>query len=155
MVAALRKEVRQDPQSRPTHGWSPAFHQLKGRDPRLKYVWVSKASEDLGPDYYESLGYQVIRYEEKGGIVLGSLSRRPGEPITFRGNVLMGVDLERAAEIDQYGPDGGSGQEYCDQIASQIANKKFIPSELRQTPGFLSVDRDMNNDLNPTEKANG
>lgn len=154
MVSALaqKKQLRQDPTHRPTHGWTPSWHRLVGRDPGLFYTYVSKSSEDFGVEYYESLGYHVVKYKEHGGITLGTLTRDPGKPITFRGQVLMACTHERKAEIEREGPDGGSGAELNEQIAAQITNRKLVPSGVR-APGYIAVDRDLTNEMNPTENA--
>lgn len=146
--------ARKDPPPRPTDGWHSVHHMLKGREPDFKYVWVSEENSLLGPDYYESIGYTVVRYTATGGVSLGSLTRKPGEPIRFRGNVLMRCTKLREEQIAYYGPDGDTGEELAGRIIRQINDRNHVPHEVTKgLSGGIAVDRDLKNDLNPAEKV--
>lgn len=151
--------LRQDPDPRPTDGWSTSFCTPQNQDPSLHYVWVNQAGNaHMGTDYYESIGYDVVNYEETG-VRLGRFSskNKMGQPVTFRGMVLMACPKTQKAWIEQHGEDGTGGQEELDRITAQIQNKKFVPSDVSKglSQYGLAVNRDPENHLNPTESASG
>lgn len=151
---AVNPNARKDPPPRPVDGWHSSLSLIRGKEAGFKYVLVSEENSLLGPDYYESIGYHVVRYTEKGGHSIGSLSRKAGEPLRFRGNVLMRCTEERADQIAYYGPDGDTGEELAGRIVRQINDRSFVPREV--TKGLsdgIVIDRDMNNQLNPGEKV--
>jgi hypothetical protein len=84
---------------------------------------VSKVGDAM--DDYSAAGY-VIELDQPGGVKPqgGRLSRKPGEQIEFRGNVLMSCSLERKAEIDEHGVDGDSGQRAADAIENRMIDKE-------------------------------
>lgn len=127
MSAAKRVEPqkRKDPRNRHLDGSATAWTQVINRDPNRHYVLVSVGADE-GPDWYESIGYQVDVYGGEKGLKLkgGKVNKTVGEPIEVRGHLLMSCSMERKEEIDRYGADGDSGQEHADEIERRLSLNK-------------------------------
>lgn len=124
MAKAPAPTQRIDPAPRPTdsvHSWT----KLKNKDPGKKYCWVSLTDTNQGVDYYSAMGYEPELSRSDGVQPQGGrLTRKPGEQIQFRGNLLMSCSLQRSIEIDEVGPDGDSGQRAADAIEDRILDKE-------------------------------
>lgn len=107
--------------TRPVHA-AAISGQILNKDPKKKYVVVSKKEdEDLNYVYYQSIGFDFVRKQEKGGeSVYQGTPVKVGEPLEWRGMVVMYCSLERAKEIFLKGPSGSSGQEYQDRLMQKI-----------------------------------
>lgn len=126
---------RKDPKPRHTDGAAP-WAKLKNRDERLHYTYVYAGDGvDHGPDYYRSIGYEPVEYSADGVAPVAGVTGNPGDQIEMRGHVLMACTLERKAEIDQYGPDGVSGQELADEIEEVMIDNRGGLDHLRGLHG--------------------
>lgn len=139
---------RIDPKPRPTNGVHTSTL-LKDKDPNKKYVWVNLADSNA-LSTYEALGY-IVEEQRDGGPhhMGGKLNRKNGERIEWRGNLLMSISLERAMEIEKYGPDGDSGQDLADKIEGRYLEKdrgrdpmRGIGLLNRLTPSYLEFEAD-------------
>ena len=134
-MGAAKPARRFDPKSRPVDAvgdWTV----LKNRDPERHYVgalemnkgmfdveWYLSLAEGLGQD--EEFGYRVEKYAGEQGVRFrtGNTSRVVGDPIRFRGHILMSCPKEFKELLDQVGSDGGSGLRMADQIDEQIKRR--------------------------------
>ncbi len=123
--------VRKDPSPRPVSGGSPYF-ELTNPDPERRYVWVYKAAQEHGVDYYEGIGYEPVTYRA-GGVKprLGKVKEN-GVIIESRGHILMQATAERAKEIYEFGDDGQSGQAAADAIERRMFQTKKSVAELNR-----------------------
>lgn len=80
---------RKDPPTRELEGYHST--RLINQDPSKTYVFAYEGDQDTGVNMYEHLGYEVIRYEE-GGVRMAIKKATIGEPIRYRGHVLMAAD---------------------------------------------------------------
>jgi hypothetical protein len=122
-----RRSVRSDPVNRRVDGVSQ-FARVNNRDPNKHYVMVPLASEaaprDMDSDYYEAMGYEIVRKEPGGPrFGAGGSAKKDGDPLVNRGHVLMCCTRERYEEIVQHGADGQSGQELSDQLTNRLVRK--------------------------------
>jgi hypothetical protein len=95
---------------------------LINKDPKKHYV-LAYLGHDTGVPYYKTLGYEVERYRE-GGVAFSGFECRPGEPMENRGALLMSIDAERRQEIEEYGPNGRTGQDLVDKIEDIIIDPR-------------------------------
>lgn len=125
---------RRDPAHRfndVTASWS----RLQNRDPGRFYVYVYKGSFEQGPEYYEAMGYDYERAREGGVKPFGKLEE--GSVIERRGHVLMSCTLEHKQEIEQFGPDGISGQARIDEIEAHMIKNRGAKDHLRGQRGQI------------------
>lgn len=116
-VAAQTK--RSDPEPRRHDGAFDVI--LVNSDPRRKYVFAYLGDSQLGADFYEHLGYKREVLQEGGVRISGVKSVKPGDLLTFRGHVLMSIELEEAQKLYQNGGAGaGLGQREWDQREKKI-----------------------------------
>lgn len=94
------------------------FGNVAGRDPSRKYVLANPNDPDRGVDYYLSIGYVIEAPTDGGPRVVGG-SKKDGT-WTFRGQVLMSVDIERWTEIQEVGADGRTGLALADLLEQKI-----------------------------------
>ena len=121
--------VRNDPVNRHADGAAMGTS-LVGRRPDRKYVLVNMGDTTFGPAFYQELGYKVERNDKQGrGVrLLAASTGKDGDPILFRGHVLMSVEKEHADRIKSKGaPMAGLGQEHWDKIEKTINSKRFDP----------------------------
>jgi hypothetical protein len=114
---------RPDPKPRHIDGSAP-WSKLADKDSDRHYVYAYIADHDCGLQYYLSIGYEVETYK-RGGVRPAPISRqvadsRDGQEIEMRGMTLVSCSGERYEEIRQYGPDGQSGYELANELASRI-----------------------------------
>lgn len=103
---------------------------LKNRDPKRHYVLANENNNgEFDVSYYSCLaegladlgvgpndGYVVERQREGGPVfAAGSTSRKSGDPIRFRGMVLMSCPIAFKELIDEVGEDGMSGRKAADE----------------------------------------
>lgn len=116
--------ARSDPSERHADGaaWGT---QLKNRDPKKKYVLVHMSNVEMGPEFYEELGYSKEVYAgERGVRMAAGKTVKPGEFITFRGSVLMSISKAEADKIRLEGaPGAGHGQLAWDKLEKRIVAK--------------------------------
>jgi len=120
------KARRKDPRGR-THDGANTGNKLLNRRPDMYYVAVSKDGEAIGQ--YEGMGYAIERYEE-GGPRFSLRTVKIGEPIEYRGTVLMSIAQETKDWIDQYGDDGESGWAMADKLEDKILDKSGAQKDL-------------------------
>lgn len=101
------------------------WNKVKGKDPNRHYVLANKALIGVGgSDYYVELGYLIETQRPDGPkLAGGQTTRKEGDPLEVFGHVLMSCTLERRIEIDEYGPDGQSGQAGADLVENKIIDK--------------------------------
>lgn len=129
---------RKDPKKGPVNAGSPHF-ELIHSDPKKKYTWVSKTSEEVGVDYYRDvLGYEPVQFSLKGARPRICKKLNEGDYIESRGLVLMAVDRARALEIDELGIDGNSGQQMADQVEKRMRNSAKSIAEISRNIAFRS-----------------
>lgn len=108
---------RKDPKPRHVIGSKEA--KVLGKRPDRHYVLAHRGAG--GEEDYREAGYEVERYASKiedGCRVAGEKRAKAGDAITFRGHVLMSIDIEdakaRAAEA----------QAEADEIEKQIIRQR-------------------------------
>ena len=144
MAKPVKRRV--DPKPRRAPDGVLPLDKLRGADPKKHYVYVSKAAREMGPDYYESIGYAVERAVEGGvrsaaGKIVGE-----GAVIEVMGCVLMSISLEDREKIEQFGIDGVSGQRHIDDIEKKIVKPGGVDG-LRGMHGAFEV---LNETARPT-----
>lgn len=86
-------------------------------------------------DYYQSLGYVVEEARAGGPSLTAGVTSQEGQPIQVRGHILMSCSDQRRLEIEQYGPDGDSGQEQADVVEDAIVDRSRGRDHLRGLQG--------------------
>lgn len=118
-------QTKVTPRTRATH---EAAHDgsLVKADPQKKYVLCpTDETHPMNHEYYISIGYQVEKATPDGvRIRLGS-PVKIGEPLMWRGHVLVSCSKERADEIFMHGPTGLTGQAYYDKLMGQIRRNEL------------------------------
>lgn len=132
-MAAVQKrsepQNRRDPVRRSRDGVSP-LARIENKRPGFKYIWVNTNDSIFGVDYYLALGAEIVQRSADGPKQVG-LGRNPFRKlqgpeesyIMFHGCVLMEMSDELAKDIEQYGPDGTSGQDEWDAIERRITGR--------------------------------
>ncbi len=128
-MPAKKTAVRKDPSPRPINSGSPYF-ELTNPDPERRYVWVYKAAEEHGVEYYEGIGYEQVQYREGGVKSRIGKTLKVGQVVESRGHVLMQTTVERAKEIYEFGDDGQSGQNAADRIEKRMFQTKKAIADL-------------------------
>jgi len=100
-----------------TPGWIKLVNAREDMEYRL--VYKGGGDTNMVP-HFASIGYEVVEATETGVKLQAARGIVLGQPIEFRGHVLMCVSKERAEEVRQFGEDGNTGQELCDRIESII-----------------------------------
>lgn len=105
------------------------FSKVKNRDPDRDYVLVYQGTphDEYGVGYYEGLGYEVEKHAEGPDAVAlagGKTTRGVGDPITFRGHVLMSCSKADKEQRVRWGDDGDTGQQSVDALEKKIVSKK-------------------------------
>lgn len=143
---------RRDPRARHTDGVLP-YMRLANKDPNKHYVLAYANDRTTGVEYYEAIGYTIETYRGEQGVHFPAQRRsaKLQEPIENRGHYLMSIPLKDYEEIQQYGPEGGRGQDYVDQLEHQIVDtgKALVADGLR---GLSS--RRINNDYYSVQNEN-
>lgn len=121
---------RSDPKERNLSGQGidrdgqPRWLKLLNRDPNREYAFAYKAGTDTeSVSYFESLGYVIERWSaEEDGLRLaaGRTSHHKGEPIEYRGHVLMSIEREELERIRKFGPDGNTGSQLTDIMERKV-----------------------------------
>jgi hypothetical protein len=125
--------VRSDPIDRRIDG-STGWDRLIHRDPNKHYVLVMKTNQDFGPDLYESLGYNMERWSgQPDGLNIqgGKISRKKGDLLEVRGQVVMSIPLEQWKRLQEVGEDGQGGQILAAQLEKQIDASQLGPEMTR------------------------
>jgi hypothetical protein len=137
MAAKKNSQARKDPERR-FHDVTAPYNRLKNRDPDRHYVYVHKACNELNPEYYESLGYEVELSREGGPKpTFGGASMLNGSTIEHRGHVLMSISKEAKAELDRVGPNGNTGYDLYDRL--EAASSRDVPAGVRGTGHQMMV----------------
>jgi hypothetical protein len=156
--------VRHDPKPRPTDGVGHGT-KLRQSDPLRAYVFVNRYQGGIfDTSYYESLGrvfidqgladeedaYKVELCREGGPIMSLGKTARHGEPIEYRGMVLMSCSKKFKDLLEQFGAEGDSGQKRADEVEEMVGQRPGKAAESLQ--GFGSVNkRSGNPDIYLTE----
>jgi hypothetical protein len=127
-------DAKRGPRSRPVHAAAFAGDVLNG-EPGVHYVKANGGEEeDFNVEYYESIGYEVVKASKGGVRVKQGGKVTIGQPITWRGMVLMSCTKDRHDEIFNNGADGNTGQAYFDNIMLR-ANKGMLEKRIN-VPGM-------------------
>lgn len=132
--------IRHDPPPRHMNGFTP-FGTVVNPNPNKKYVLAYVASAEQGPAYYESIGYHRVNFTNKSSTHMsGGDVARQGDACTYRGHLLMEIDLELWKQIEMYGLDGRSGLAMHDKRMSEILSEDNGREDLfrgvrRHSPG--------------------
>lgn len=128
---------RNDPDPRPVEGTLSRVA-LTGKDPSKHYVWVSEVNNlAMNPQTYLSLGYRFTRYDKDAELpaALGwNPDLKQGDQLRGHGCLLMEIDADRRADIEQNGaPGAGHGQKWADSVQNQIRGEEDLhdPEEPR------------------------
>lgn len=118
-------QLKPTPKSRPPH---EAFFDgaLVNPKPDRKYVLApTDEGHPMNYAYYSAIGY-AVELAEPGGVRI-RLGTTPviGEPLAWRGNILLSCSLERSDEIFRFGPTGNTGQAYYDKVMAKIKNNQL------------------------------
>jgi hypothetical protein len=124
MAAATPK--RKDPKTRSPRTINNS--DLLNRDPSLYYVAVDKATGAC--EEYEGMGYHYVKASETGVKFLAGKSVPTGEPLEYRGHILMAIAKEEREHIEQYGVDGGTGYNRADELEAQLIDKSGVQTDL-------------------------
>lgn len=118
-------QTKVTPRTRPTH---EAGHdgQLINPDPERKYVLAPKDEQHpMSYAYYVSIGYEVEHAKPDGVRLNLGEPVVIGNPLAWRGMVLLSCSKERAEEIFLRGPTGLTGQEYQDKLMYRIKGNQL------------------------------
>lgn len=126
MAAAKQKNVggRVDPVSRRVDGVA-GWLDLVNKDPSRHYVFAYDLDSMCGRSYLASLGYKVEKLSETGVRLRNGDTGNVGDPITWRGNVLMSISKEERDAIDH------DGKEWANRVERQIVRREDVDDLLR------------------------
>lgn len=146
MGAAAKREiqappVRRDPVPRRANGGFDKFR-VMNCNPERHYVAVYKNSDDMGPEYFEALGYDIERLTEHGPRFLVGRGAKQGEPVECQGHVLMSCPNEVRQEIVANGADGVSGQNWVDEIDKKLLKPGGIDAGRGLGAPYMSFEND-------------
>lgn len=103
-VEASQPRRRSDPRPRRLDqvGIGPM---VENKDPRKHYVLANPASVDSGQPHYQHLGYEVERQKEgdRALRVTNALAKNKGEPLEWKGSILMSCPKEDYKERLEFG----------------------------------------------------
>ena len=122
-AARTPKGIRKDPPRKHLDGLSP-WNEVRNPDPGFKYVLVSAESPQMGPEYYEMLGYDFVTYQGDKKPRLAAGRYKEGDKIVSMGQYLMCIPDDKYEELYQYGVNGQSGQEQLDRISASTMDPK-------------------------------
>ncbi len=95
--------------------------------PKKKYVLVPKNRDEYGVGYYESLGYKLTPLSRDGARLRAMPSAAKDAPIQeYRGCLLMEIDSDVYADLQEHGETGDGGTTYFEQLAQQISDPKSL-----------------------------
>lgn len=115
---------RTDP--KPRHVIGAKEPRLAGARPDRRYVFVHKVGSG-GVDEYEEAGFVVERHgkEGEGPRIPNGRKGKPGEPIEFKGHVLMSIAIADAKAAY------AEGQREADETEKQIIKQRRGVDQLR------------------------
>jgi hypothetical protein len=144
ITSGRRGIKREDPPPRPVEQTANRGF-LSGADPNKHYVWVSEVNDPtINVSYYRHLGYKAAQYDPSEAVpALGNMEElKQGDPIKTMGMVLMELPMERKRELDEFGPQGNTGQRAFNLLEEKVKNREFdplTPQEQREFRGITSV----------------
>lgn len=109
---------------------------VSGKDPGRKYVLANPNDPDYGVDYYLSIGYRLEEAREGGPSIVGG-QRKDGH-VSFRGQVLMSIDVETWEDIQKFGPDGRTGLALAAELEAKIVKPGGVDG-IRGMDGVFGV----------------
>ncbi len=118
-----KKPGRSDPRRRRRDGASAKFA-IKNAEPGYKYCWVYKNTEDQGVEYYESIGWDIVRATPNGVSSGAGKVVKDGSVMEQGGYVLMSISQEDWDDLQQVGADGDTGQDLFDKIEKKIIDPR-------------------------------
>lgn len=98
--------------------------QVHNKDPNKHYVWVYLNGPGVAT--YESMGYDVVRFEPDGVRLFGKKVGELGQDVIRDGNVLMSCSLERKREIDLYGAYGTEDHPVGGQLDANALEERIV-----------------------------
>ncbi len=106
--ARAKAAGRQDPTNRHNHGFIRWGAVVNPR-PDMKYV-LAYAGNELGVAKYEALGFTpVVNDGQPNGVkISGGQTSHPGQPVQYRGSILMSIPLEQWEAMERHGTDEGT-----------------------------------------------
>ena len=111
---------------------------VKNRDPSKHYVGVNTPQIE---EYAEN-GY-IIEVVRKGGPMFGiGLTAKDGDPVSYRGHILMSIDKAEMKRQESEGSlDGlGKGQQWADEVEERILMRNG-QDPLRGIGNYVQVDK--------------
>lgn len=124
---AASVQVRKDPRPRNPNGEVRGVR-LLNKDATKYYVFVNPADQDTY-GYYEALGYQVEKATD-AGVKLSLRTTKPGENITYQGQILMSLDLDARKDIEKNGDGDNEGLQYAKRLEGHIVDKNKVQKDL-------------------------
>lgn len=138
---------KQNPARKPVHAASFGGHVLNP-PPGKHIVWVSSGESENNHEYYQSIGYEVERFDPKFPLRIRNLNKmpKPGEPYVYRGQVLMSCSTAHWEDIQENGPDGNSGKQlfaaYMRKIFNNTAEDKVrLPDGVQEEVDIRAFER--------------
>ncbi len=123
---AAARPVRKDAKTRsiPTINNSG----LVNRDPGKYYVAANRSTGAV--EEYEYMGYAIEYFSETGVKFAAGKTVKVGEPLEYRGHVLMSILSEEREHIERFGIDGESGTHEADALEERIVDKAGVQNDL-------------------------
>lgn len=126
--------TRRDPRPRRVDAMEKAG-QFKQLDPKRHYVAVYKAAEENGIGEYEERGYVVELVRADGPrSITGTKTRGEGQPVEYRGHVLMSIEREELAAQE------AQGQAEADALERRIIRRDGMVDHMRGIHGLRGRD---------------
>lgn len=121
---ATQAAVRNDPVQRYADGADYGTG-LKNTDPDRKYVLVYLNEVAMGVEFYEENGYSKEVHREGGPRFFATRDQKVGEPMVFRGHLLMSIGKEEHARLRKFGAHGaGKGSDAWTKMEEALIDRK-------------------------------
>lgn len=111
--------------------------ELVNADPDCHYVWAYKGDQTTGVEYYLQIGYEPVKWSEKGARPAGTRGTN-GQDIERMGHLLMSIAQSERDDIEQHGITGDGGLEMVNARSARITGKQG--NLLTGIPGIRGAD---------------
>jgi hypothetical protein len=162
MTAAVATRKKVEPQA---PGMNPRQRRMQERgvkgedwtsitnfDPNRRYKWIYTGDQGRGPSHYEAMGYVAeVKHSEGVKALFASRRLKDGEEIVVQDHLLMSIDAEQAAEIEQYGEFGNGGLELVKRLELEMtggrnprtSNRRAVLPDGHIDQDYFAISRNM------------
>lgn len=103
--------------------------QIRNPHPDYRYVLVNQSTTNgnFSVDFYEEMGYEAVKQphpdDQDSERLKVRVAAKPGEPIEYRGAVLMRIKKEAFEQLKLHGGLSGVGTRHWDRLMERLDSK--------------------------------